>query len=71
MSDKAFNKKLAHRCEYCIHGKRLEGAKEIICKKRGVTDPQDFCRKYKYNPLKRVPEDIKIQANYGPEDFSI
>ena len=28
-------------------------------------------RKYKYDPLKRVPERVKISDNYKPEDFSL
>jgi len=71
MADKAFSKKIARRCEYCAHGKTLEGIKEILCKKRGVTNRDDFCRNYKYDPLKRNPESTKISNNYSPEDFSI
>ena len=71
MSDKAFNKKISHCCEYCVHGKALEGTNEIICQKRGITFKDDACRKYKYNPLKRNPEAVKISDNYSPEDFSI
>ncbi len=71
MSDKAFNKNLAHRCEYCVHGKSLDALNEIICKKNGVTLRDDCCRHYKYDPLKRNPEKVKVSQNYSPEDFSI
>ena len=71
MSDKAYNKKLPHRCEYCEYGKSLEGTNEIVCKKRGITLKDDSCRKYKYNPLKRTPEEITLQGNFSAEDFSI
>lgn len=40
---------------------------EILCSKRGVTSVRDSCRKYKYDPLKRVPERVKISDNYKPE----
>ena len=69
MSNKVFNKKLAHYCEYCIHSINSEYSNEVLCKKRGVTDRKDSCRKYKYDPLKREPATAKIADNYKPEDF--
>ncbi len=70
MSD-MFNKKLPRSCSYCVHGKRSPMNNEILCKKHGVTELRDSCRHYKYDPLKRVPERIKIADNYKPEDFSL
>lgn len=66
-----FNKKLPHACAYCVHGRTSLFSGEILCPKHGITDPKDFCGKYKYDPLKRVPEQIKIADNYTPEDFSL
>ena len=71
MSEKAFNKKLPHSCEYCVHGSRSAYMKEILCKKRGVTEYRDSCRHYKYDPLKREPNKAKIADNYNPEDFKL
>ncbi len=70
MSEKAFNKNLSHRCEYCVYGERLSENK-TLCRKHGVTDSKDACRKYKYDPLKRVPETAKLPTDYTPEDFSL
>ena len=42
-----------------------------ICKKHGVTDKRDYCRSYKYDPLKRVPQTVKISDNYSDEDFKL
>lgn len=71
MADKAFNKKLSHRCEYCVYGKPLGDGREIVCRKRGVTLIDDTCRKYKYDPLKRNPDSVKIKGDFTAEDFSI
>ncbi|MBR4123420.1 MAG: hypothetical protein IKT93_03270 [Clostridia bacterium] len=71
MSNKVFNKKLPHRCEYCIHGIGSQYSDEILCIKRGITAAGDSCRKYKYDPLKRQPLRQKIADNYSPEDFSV
>ncbi len=69
MANKQFNKKISPCCEYCVHGTVSEFENEVICKKRGVTDTKDSCRKYKYDPLKREPRQIKMSDNYSPEDF--
>ncbi len=71
MAKSPFNKKLQKKCEYCIHGNRLKFANEIICKKRGVTDIDDCCHSYKYDPLKRVPVRVKFENGYREEDFKL
>ena len=69
MAEKVFNKKLSRRCAYCVHGKGSDFSDEILCKKKGITEAQDCCRHYKYDPLKREPERAKISENYSKEDF--
>ena len=71
MREKAFNKKLPHSCEYCVHGNRSAYFKEILCAKRGVTELRDSCHHYKYDPLKREPNKPQIADNYKPEDFQL
>ena len=69
MSQKGFNKAITPRCEYCIHGTISSFKNEVLCKKRGVTEIDDKCRHYKYDPLKREPKKIKISDNYDEKDF--
>ena len=71
MSKIGFNKKLQKSCAYCVHSKILEFSNETVCKKRGVTEVRDYCRSYKYDPLKRVPQKAKISDNYSAEDFKL
>lgn len=71
MAEKAFNKKLQKRCEYCVFGNLLENSNDVACKKKGITAKDDRCRHYKYDPLKRKPASLKISDNYKPEDFEI
>ena len=61
-----FNKDLPHACSYCVYGRESLFSGEILCSKRGVTSVRDSCRKYKYDPLKRVPERVKISAIISP-----
>ena len=66
-----FNKELPRSCKYCAFGKNSLFADEVLCIKRGVTNANDYCRHYKYDPLRRVPEKVKIANGYNPEDFSL
>lgn len=50
-----FNKDITPACEYCRHGIRI-AEDEVLCKKQGVSSPWDACPKFRYAPLKRVPE---------------
>lgn len=71
MPKKVFNKKQEKRCEYCVFGRRSEFSSEVMCRKKGITDAKDFCRKYKYDPLKREPERIRILNDFNAENFKI
>lgn len=71
MPKKVFDKKLEKRCGYCIFGRKSEFSNEVMCIKKGITDVNDFCRKFKYDPLKREPERIRISNDFNAEDFKI
>ena len=72
MSDgKFFDKSISPMCAYCRYGKPLSGGEEVFCVKKGLVDPFDACRKYKYDPLKRVPKPKDIGRAYRPEDFKL
>lgn len=69
--NKVFNKKLPRSCSYCVYGNVSEYSNEVFCKKHGVTSNRDYCRHYKYDPLRRQPETVKPSDNYSAEDFSL
>lgn len=71
MAEKAFNKKLAPSCSYCVYGNPTAYGEEILCLKRGITERRDSCRKFKYDPLKREPQRAKIADGYKAEDFKL
>ena len=45
--------------------------KEVLCRRMGVMQPDSFCKKFRYDPLKRKPQTVKIQSNFKEEDFSL
>lgn len=69
MSGDLFNKSTKKSCLWCIYAKKSEYTEEIFCKKRGVTTANDYCRKYKYDPLKRKPDVQRIAGNFSNDDF--
>lgn len=71
MARKLFNDDIKKSCVWCAYGKSSEYTSEVFCKKRGVTSAEDYCRKYKYDPLKRTPQAQKITDNYSESDFSL
>lgn len=67
-----FRKKIDKSCSYCAYGTMLEDGK-ILCSKRGVKEADSKCRKFTYDPLRRVPGRMKPLdfQKYEQEDFSL
>lgn len=67
-----FRKKIQRRCSYCAHGTQLEDD-QILCVKKGVVPAEGKCRRFLYDPCKRIP--VKARAldfsKYDKEDFSL
>lgn len=66
---KFFDKTIAPACAYCKNGRPISGGKEVFCRKKGLVPPNDSCRAYKYDVLKRDPKVKIIGKDYVPEDF--
>lgn len=43
------------RCEYCAWADKTAG-NDMLCYYRGPVEHRGACRKFKYDPYKRVPE---------------
>ena len=67
-----FRKDIEKRCAYCAFGTTIN-AREVACSKRGVVDAADHCRRFRYDPLRRVPPRPANfdTAAHSAEDFSI
>jgi len=67
-----FRKKIERSCAYCIYGTLLE-SEHILCSKKGLREMKGKCRKFKYDPCKRIP--LKAKAldfkKFEQEDFSL
>ena len=67
-----FRKNMEKRCAYCAHGVRIS-EHEIACERRGIMDEAAHCRRFSYDPLKRVPPRPATlrKDQYNVEDFTL
>ena len=67
-----FRKKITRSCSYCVFGAKIE-ADEVVCAKKGIVSASGSCRKFKYDPCKRIPLKQKALdfSKYNEHDFSL
>jgi len=67
-----FRKKIERSCAYCQFGTALEDG-QVLCSKKGIRTIEDKCRKFKYDPCKRIPLKAKAMdfSKYENEDYSL
>ena len=67
-----FRKKIKKSCAYCAYGTKLD-EEQVLCIKKGIVSLDGKCRKFSYDPYKRIP--VKAKAldfeKYDQEDFSL
>lgn len=67
-----FRKKITRSCSYCQYGAVMD-EDQILCTKRGIVSAYNGCRKFRYNPCKRIPLKMKTLdfEKYKDTDFSL
>lgn len=67
-----FRKKVQKSCLYCAYGAKVS-EDQILCQKDGVVSANYQCRKFKYDPCKRIPPKAKALdfQKYHDEDFTL
>ena len=67
-----FRKKMPRSCYYCINGTHMNDD-EVLCVRRGVVRIDHKCRKFRYDPCKRIPLKAKTMdfQKYESEDFTL
>ena len=58
-------------CAFCDKSSPLADGEHMLCKKNGVVDCGYTCRKFKYDPLKRVPHSPPPMTHLDPDELSI
>ena len=67
-----FRKDMEPRCAYCAMGNMIND-REVVCPRKGVVAMEYHCRRFQYDPFKRVPpRPVKLETSrLTAEDFSI
>lgn len=72
MKSKLINKNAYESvCRNCRYGRLNPEGDAVLCLKKGIVDPDGKCRRYTYDPLKRVPRKMPPVRTADPEDFSL
>lgn len=65
------SKEVPQICAICSFGTELADGSGILCKKTGIRKPDSTCKKFEYDPLKRVPRRDPVIPNFTAEDFAL
>ena len=67
-----FRKKIQKSCAYCQYGTKLND-EQVLCIKKGIVALDGKCRKFTYDPCKRIPAKPKALdfEKYNEEDYSL
>ncbi len=71
MAKSVLNKKIPKSCDYCFYGRKSSAFDVILCKYKGPVTKENRCRKFEYDPLKRVPNLAAEMPKFTKEDFSL
>ena len=59
------------KCKYCQFGEAEDSGEAVLCPKKGRREPDDSCRKFVYDPLKRTFRRPKPLQTFSAEDFEL
>ena len=67
-----FRKKIERNCIYCKHAAKMNDD-EVLCSKKGIVDCAKPCRRFAYDPCKRIPFKAKPLdfTQYTEDDFKL
>ena len=67
-----FRKSLPRSCSYCEFATKLNDD-QVLCLKKGIRPIYSSCRKFLYDPCKRIPPKPKAPdfQQYSQDDFKL
>lgn len=71
MGKKLFGKDIRPACSYCMKGTVAVDGVNIFCTRKGIVSSDYSCRRFKYDPLRRIPNIPKDLEKFSAEDFKI
>ena len=58
-------------CEVCRYGRRAADGENLLCVHKGVMSRYEHCRKFEYDPLRRIPTRAPLPEEHTAEEFSL
>ena len=71
MKQKILGENITPKCEYCRFGTPTADKTAVLCRRRGVTEKEDACKKFRYDACKRAPRPAAPKQQFSAEDFSL
>ena len=67
-----FRKKIDRYCTYCQHSGKID-EESMVCQYYGVVPCDHHCRRFRYDPLKRIPGPAPsgMERRIADQDFSL
>ncbi len=66
-----FGENIEPACSYCKNGSATKNGDKIMCLRKGMVEPGFKCRRFKYDPLKRVPSKQAELPEFSEADFEL
>ncbi len=71
MKRKLYGNHITACCSLCEHGRLAADGNTVLCPHKGVVPLFHHCRKFVYDPLRRVPERPEPITPHRPEEFEL
>ena len=68
---KLFGGNIPPACSYCQFGRPSSDKVMVLCRKYGPVSPYYKCRRFFYDPIKRVPRRTPALPEFSADDFSL
>ncbi len=52
---KRYDAEMERFCKFCAYGSTLSDPDRMLCQKKGIVEAGGCCRRFRYDPLKRIP----------------
>lgn len=65
-----FRKDMEHSCSICTHACEID-SNDMLCRRYGVVNKSYSCRKFRYDPYKRVPSRCPTLPIVNKNNFSL
>jgi len=67
-----FRKKIDRYCTYCKFAGKIN-EEQVICQKCGIVPASHKCRRFRYDPLKRIPPKVEVHdfSKYDDKNYNL